>query len=59
LRSLSVMLPRTADRFDVVYAVMDRLTMKAHFVPTMTKCAATQLAKLCLKEVARHHGLPA
>jgi hypothetical protein len=42
------MRPRTADGFDAVYGVVDRLTKMAHYVPTTTTYTATQLAKLSL-----------
>ncbi len=45
---LIVMQPRTADGFDAVYVLVDRLTKMAHYVPTRTLHTATQLAQLSL-----------
>lgn len=44
--------------FDAVMVVVDRLSKRAHFLPTHTTCTAEGAAWLFYREVWKHHGLP-
>jgi hypothetical protein len=51
-------LPRTREGFDAIFVVVDKLTKQVVFVPTATDATAADTARLYLKNVYRHHGLP-
>ncbi|KAI4320582.1 hypothetical protein MLD38_034046 [Melastoma candidum] len=51
-------LPRTAQGFDSVWVIVDRLTKSAHFIPISVTHSVAKLAKLHVKEVIRLHGVP-
>ncbi len=51
-------LPRTAEGFDAVMVVVDKLTKHAHFIPCRKSVTAEQAALLYLREVVKHHGIP-
>jgi len=51
-------LPQSRSGFDAVVVFVDRLSKMIHAVATHTTCGASDLARLMLREVARHHGLP-
>lgn len=51
-------LPQSRSGFDAVVVFVDRLSKMIHAVATHTTCTASELARLMLREVARHHGLP-
>jgi hypothetical protein len=51
-------LPRSRSGYDAVVVFVDRLSKMIHAVATHTTCTASDLARLMLREVARHHGLP-
>lgn len=53
-----VKLPMTKNGFDAILVVIDRLTKRAHFIPTRTTLTAKQCAQLYNKEIVRLHGLP-
>ena len=40
-----------------VWVVEDRLTKSAHFLPVRTDHSLDKLAKLCIKEIVRLHGI--
>jgi hypothetical protein len=47
-----------SDRFDTIYVCLDRFTKMAHFIPTTTQVNADETARLYLRHVFKHHGLP-
>ena len=51
-------LPKTREKFDIVWVVVDRLTKVAHFIPIKTGYTLERLAKLYVKEIVRLHGIP-
>lgn len=52
-------LPESTERkFTALMVVVDRLTKRAHFIPTFNECDAEQCAKLYMQRVWRHHGAP-
>jgi hypothetical protein len=53
-----VQLPKTENGWDAVLVCVDRLTKRAHFVPTLTTATAPDTAELFLNTVIKHHGLP-
>jgi len=44
--------------FDAIYVCVDRFTKMAHFIPTTVQVTAEETAKLYLRHVFKHHGLP-
>ena len=50
-------LPKTREKFDTVWVVVDRLTKVAHFIPIETGYTLERLAKLYIKEIVRLHGI--
>jgi hypothetical protein len=51
-------LPRTPRGYDAILVVVDRLTKRAHFIPTTTAVTAPGVARLFINEIFRLHGLP-
>jgi transposase InsO family protein len=51
-------LPRTARGHDAILVIVDRLSKRAHFIPTWTTVTAEETAKLFFDHIFRHHGLP-
>nr|XP_016491575.1 PREDICTED: uncharacterized protein LOC107811203 [Nicotiana tabacum] len=51
-------LPRSFQKHDSIWVIVDRLTKLAHFLPVKTIDSAEDYAKLCIKEIARLHGTP-
>jgi len=47
-----------AQGHDLILVVVDRLTKMAHFIPTMEKTTAGELARLFRDNVWKLHGLP-
>ena len=47
-----------SDGFTQIWVVVDRFTKMAHLIPLPTNTKATDLAKVFLKEIWKHHGLP-
>jgi RNase H-like domain found in reverse transcriptase/Reverse transcriptase (RNA-dependent DNA polymerase)/Integrase zinc binding domain/Chromo (CHRromatin Organisation MOdifier) domain/Integrase core domain len=47
-----------SDGFNAVYVCVDRFTKMAHFIATTTNVSAEEAAKLYLRHVFKHHGLP-
>jgi transposase InsO family protein len=52
-----VELPESSSH-DAVMVVVDSVTKRAHFAPTLTTITAAGTARLFLQHVWRHHGLP-
>jgi hypothetical protein len=44
--------------YDTIMNVVDSVTKHAHFIPTHTTINAEGTARLFLKEVWKHHGMP-
>ena len=44
--------------YDAIFNVIDSVTKRAHFIPTHTTITAEGAARLYLREVWKHHGLP-
>jgi len=55
---LLVDLPKTARGYDAIFVVVDRLTKRAHFIPTVTKVTAQGLARLFVDNIFKLHGMP-
>ena len=51
-------LPKTMGRYDSIWVIVDRLTKSAHFIPVKVTYNVEKLAKLCISEVVRLHGVP-
>jgi len=47
-----------AQGYDSILVVVDRLTKIVHFIPTMEKTSAKELARLFRDNVWKLHGLP-
>jgi len=52
-------IPASAKGNDMILIVIDRLTKMARFLPTKITITSKETAELFLKEIFRHHGLPA
>lgn len=53
-----VSLPKSRSGFDAIVVFVCRLTKQIHAVPMHTENTASDVAKLLIREVVRHHGLP-
>ena len=53
-----VQLPMTRNGHDAIIVVVDKLSKKAHYIPTTSNVTAPQVAKLIFEHVVRHHGVP-
>jgi transposase InsO family protein len=53
-----VQLPKTTKGHDAILVVVDRLTKRAHFIPTTTNVTAPETAQLFIDNVFKLHGLP-
>ena len=51
-------LPKTLGKFDFIWVIVDRLTKSAHFIPVKVTYNAEKLAKICISEIVRLHGVP-
>ena len=51
-------LPPTPRKHDAIMVVVDRLTKRAHFIPTNTTVTAPEVAKLFFENIFKYHGLP-
>lgn len=52
------LVPTTRDEFDTILVILDRLTKRAHFVPTLKASSAKDTACIFLREHVRLHGFP-
>ena len=57
-RDFVTALPKTREKFNTVWVVVDRLTKVAHIIPITTGYTLERLAKLYIKEIVRLHGIP-
>ncbi|GKA72643.1 putative reverse transcriptase domain-containing protein [Tanacetum coccineum] len=51
-------LPKTANGYDTIWVIVDRLTKSAHFLPIRETDLMEKLMKLYMKEVVTRHGVP-
>jgi hypothetical protein len=51
-------LPRTQDRYDSIWVIVDRLTKIAHFIPVKTTYTGAKLAELYMSRIVCLHGVP-
>ncbi|GJW89646.1 putative reverse transcriptase domain-containing protein [Tanacetum coccineum] len=51
-------LPKTANGYDTIWVIVDRLTKSAHFLPMREIDPIEKLMKLYIKEVVTRHGVP-
>ncbi|GKC33299.1 putative reverse transcriptase domain-containing protein [Tanacetum coccineum] len=51
-------LPKTANGYDTIWVIIDRLTKSAHFLPIRETDPMENLMKLYMKEVVTRHGVP-
>ncbi|GKB14315.1 putative reverse transcriptase domain-containing protein [Tanacetum coccineum] len=50
-------LPKTANGYDTIWVIVDRLTKSAHFLPMRENDPMERLMKLYMKEVVTRHGV--
>ncbi|GKD46390.1 putative reverse transcriptase domain-containing protein, partial [Tanacetum coccineum] len=51
-------LPKTANGYDTIWVIVDRLMKSAHFLPMRENDPMERLMKLYMKEVVTRHGVP-
>ncbi|GJX27119.1 putative reverse transcriptase domain-containing protein [Tanacetum coccineum] len=51
-------LPKTSNRHDIIWVIVDRLTKSAHFIPTREIDGMETLIRLYIKEIVSRHGVP-
>ncbi|GJS59447.1 reverse transcriptase domain-containing protein [Tanacetum coccineum] len=51
-------LPKTLNRHDTIWVIVDRLTKSAHFIPTQETDSMETLTRLYIKEIVSRHGVP-
>ena len=51
-------LPRTPQRHDVVWVIVDRLTKSAHFLAVRMTFTMERFCRLYIGEIVRLHGVP-
>jgi hypothetical protein len=51
-------LPKTPNGHDSIWAIIDRLTKVAHFIPVRTDYKGNKLAQLYIDNILRLHGVP-
>ncbi|GJU50285.1 putative reverse transcriptase domain-containing protein [Tanacetum coccineum] len=51
-------LPKTSNRHDTIWVIVDRLTKSAHFIPTRATDSMETLTRLYIKEIVSRHGVP-
>jgi hypothetical protein len=55
--TLSRVLPRTQSGYDFIWAIVDRLTKVAHFIPVKTTYSGLQLAEFYMSRIVCLHGV--
>ena len=50
-------LPKSKDRLDAIWVIVDRLTKSAHFLPIKEMYKMEILTQIYIKEVVRLHGV--
>ncbi|KAD2805327.1 hypothetical protein E3N88_38704 [Mikania micrantha] len=51
-------LPRTAQGYDTIWVVVDKLTKSAHFLPIHESYSSERLAEIFVNEIVARHGVP-
>ncbi|MCO5586741.1 hypothetical protein L7F22_040683 [Adiantum nelumboides] len=51
-------LPRTQNRNDAIWTIVDRFSKQAHFIPVKKTIKADHMARIFLAQIFRHHGMP-
>lgn len=51
-------LPKTANKQDTIWVIVDRLTKSAHFLAVNKKDTADRLAQKYMDEIVTCHGVP-
>jgi hypothetical protein len=51
-------LPKTFQKHDSIWVIIDRLTKTAHFLPVHTTYSAKKYAEVYLDQIVRLHGVP-
>ena len=51
-------LPRTPQRHDTLWVIIDRLTKSAHFLAHQMTFTLEELCRLYIREIVRLHGVP-
>ena len=51
-------LPRTQNRYDGIWVIVDRLAKSAHFISVREKFSLNRLAELFIAKVVKYHGVP-
>ncbi|GJX14886.1 putative reverse transcriptase domain-containing protein [Tanacetum coccineum] len=49
--------PKTSNRHDTIWVIIDRLTKSAHFIPTQETDSMENLTSLYIKEIVSRHGV--
>ena len=50
-------LPRSFQKFDSIWVIVDRLTKSVHFLPVRSDYTVEEYTKLYLEEIVRLHGV--
>nr|GFC15428.1 putative disease resistance RPP13-like protein 1 [Tanacetum cinerariifolium] len=50
--------PRSSDRYDAIWVIVDRLTKSAHFLPIREDYKTEKLARIYINEIVARHGVP-
>ncbi|GJZ09900.1 reverse transcriptase domain-containing protein [Tanacetum coccineum] len=51
-------LPKTSNKHDTIWVIIDRLTKSAHFIPTRETDSMETLTRLYIKEIVSRHSVP-
>nr|GEW35373.1 putative reverse transcriptase domain-containing protein [Tanacetum cinerariifolium] len=51
-------LPKTSNRHDIIWVIVDRLTKSAHFIPTRETDSMETLTRLYIKEIVSRNRVP-
>ena len=51
-------LPRTQQKHDAVWVIVDWLTKSAHFLAVRMTFTLERFCRLCIREIVRLHGVP-
>ncbi|GJX84335.1 putative reverse transcriptase domain-containing protein [Tanacetum coccineum] len=53
-----IKLPKTSNKHDTIWVIVDRLTKSTHFIPTRETDSMETLTRLYIKEIVSRHGVP-
>ena len=51
-------LPMIARQHDSIMVIVDKLSKATHFIPVKSMYKASDVARICMKEIFKLHGLP-